>query len=147
MPEMDGFTLAERIRQNPRLADATIMMLTSGGTRGDAMRCRQLGVAAYLTKPIRQSELRDAILTVLGAKTLLPQGQQPVTRHSLRERRRGLHLLLVEDNLVNQHIAVRLLEKRGHQVVVANDGKEAVELLAKVNFQGFDSVLMDIQMP
>jgi CheY-like chemotaxis protein len=147
MPEMDGFTLADRIRQDPKLADATIMMLTSGGQRGDAARCRELGVAAYLVKPIRQAELREAILSVLGAK---PQPQQTtplVTRHTLRERRRGLRVLLAEDNAVNQQLAVRLLEKRGHTVVVAPNGRLALEELEKSDFTGFDVVLMDIQMP
>ena len=147
MPEMDGFTLADCIRQDSRLAEATIMMLTSGGLRGDAARCRELGVAAYLTKPIRQAELREAILTVLGAKPQ-PQGESPlITRYSLRERRRGLHVLVAEDNAVNQQLAVRLLEKRGHTAMVASNGRVALEALENSNFTGFDVVLMDIQMP
>jgi PAS domain S-box-containing protein len=147
MPEMDGFTLADCIRMDSKLADATIMMLTSGGQRGDAARCRELGVAAYLTKPIRQAELREAILTVLGAKPQ-PQQESPlVTRHSLRERRRGLRVLVAEDNTVNQQLAVRLLEKRGHTAVVAPNGRRALEELENSDFAGFDVVLMDIQMP
>ena len=147
MPDMDGFGLVERIRQDPTLAGATIMMLTSGGQRGDAARCRELGVAAYLTKPIRQSELRTAILTVLGVKSAPPQDRSLVTRHSLRERRRNLRVLLVEDNVVNQRLAVRLLEKRGYSVVLAAHGREALDLLDKAGFKGFDLVLMDVQMP
>ena len=147
MPEMDGFTLAECIRKDSDLAEATIMMLTSGGQRGDAARCRELGVAAYLTKPIRQAELREAILTVLGVRPQ-PQEKSPlVTRHSLRERRRGLRVLLAEDNAVNQQLAGRLLEKRGHTVVIAPNGRVALEKLEKTNFPGFDVVLMDVQMP
>ncbi len=147
MPGMDGFTLVEHIRQDPTLAGATIMMLTSGGQRGDAARCRELGVAAYLTKPIRQSELREAILTVLGAKSAAATDRSLLTRHTLRERRRNLRVLLVEDNAVNQRLAIRLLEKRGHSVAVAGNGREALDLLEKANFRGFHLVLMDVQMP
>ncbi|MGH9359236.1 MAG: response regulator, partial [Terriglobia bacterium] len=152
MPDMDGFTLAEKIQEHPQLTGATIMMLTSGGQRGDAARCRRLGIAAYLTKPVAQSELRDAILKVLGCS---PQaGSVPlVTRHSLRETRSnlnenhepsGLRILLAEDNAVNQTLATRLLEKMGNQVVVAANGLEA---LAAIEKQAFDLVLMDVQMP
>ena len=146
MPEMDGFTLVERIRQRPELAAATIVMLTSAGQRGDAPRCRELGVAAYLTKPIRQSELREAVVRVFmdreqeGDALLL-------TRHSMRESRRptvSLQVLLAEDNLVNQRLAIRLIEKRGHGVVVANNGREVLAALEK---ESFDLVLMDVQMP
>ena len=100
MPEMDGFELAERLRQHPKYVAATVMMLTSEGQRGHAARCRELGVASYLMKPISQSELLDAIMTALGepGQPRLPL----ITRHSLRETRRKLHLLLAEDNAVNQ---------------------------------------------
>src|SRR5207245_2647738 len=129
MPEMDGFALVERIRQNPRLAGATIMMLTSAGQRGDAARCRQLGVAAYLTKPIGQSELFGALMQVLGPIAREALSAALVTRHSLRERRKSLRVLLAEDNAVNQMLAVRLLEKRGCTVVVASNGREAAAAL------------------
>jgi PAS domain S-box-containing protein len=146
MPNMDGFTLIERIRQKPELATATIMMLTSAGHQGDAARCQDLGVAAYLLKPIRQSELREAIARVLGARE--QEGAIPlVTRFSLHDAREpsaSLRILLVEDNLVNQRLATRLLEKRGHRVTVAGNGREALEALAK---EGFDLVFMDVQMP
>jgi len=147
MPDMDGFALAEQIKKSPALAGATIMMLTSAGQRGDAARCRELGIAAYLTKPIRQSDLLEAILTALGKRS--HEAGQPalVTRHSLREARRTYRILLAEDNPVNQALATRLLEKRGHSVVVANNGREALAALEKTDFQGFDLVLMDIQMP
>ena len=143
MPEMDGFDLVEEIRRHPRLSDATIVMLTSAGQRGDAARCRQLGVAAYLTKPIGESELLDAILRVLASK---PQTKGPalVTRHSLREEKKSLRILLAEDNEVNQKLAVRLLEKRGHRVAVANNGREALEWFDK---ETFDVALLDVQMP
>jgi two-component system sensor histidine kinase/response regulator len=144
MPEMDGFALVERIRQNPRLAGATIMMLTSAGQRGDAARCRQLGVAAYLTKPIGQSELFDALVHVLCPSAREAPSAALVTRHSLRERRKSLRVLLAEDNAVNQMLAVRLLEKRGCTVVVASNGREAA---AALEGETFDLVLMDVQMP
>jgi two-component system sensor histidine kinase/response regulator len=146
MPKMDGFELIERIRQSPKLSAAIIMMLTSAGHRGDALRCQELGVAAYLLKPIRQSELREAIARVLGARE--QKGAIPlITRYSLGdaiEPTAILHVLVAEDNAVNQRLATRLLEKRGHRVTVTADGREAVEALAN---QNFDLVLMDIQMP
>jgi len=143
MPEMDGFQLAEEIRKNPELSGATVMMLTSGGQRGDAARCRELGLAGYLTKPVGQGELLDAVLRVAGSKG---STEKPavVTRHSLREERRPLRILLAEDNLVNQTLASRLLEKHGHNVVTTGNGREALERLEN---ESFDLVLMDVQMP
>ena len=146
MPGMNGFTLVERIRHSPGLSTATIMMLTSAGHRGDAQRCKELGVSAYLLKPIRQSELREAIARVLGARE--QQGAIPLlTRYSLHDARdpaEVLRILLAEDNVVNQRLATRLLEKRGHRVAVAANGHEALDALAK---DSFDLVLMDVQMP
>ncbi|MGD0694031.1 MAG: response regulator [Terriglobia bacterium] len=147
MPDMDGFALVERIRENPALAGATIMMLTSAGARGDAARCRELGISAYLTKPIRKAELLQAIMTALGKRQKEADRPVLVTRHSLREARRGLRILLAEDNAVNQMLAVRLLEKRGYSVAVANNGREALAILEGAAFSGFDAVLMDVQMP
>jgi signal transduction histidine kinase/CheY-like chemotaxis protein/HAMP domain-containing protein len=144
MPTMDGFALIERIREQPELATATIMMLTSAGHQGDAARCRELGVAAYLLKPIRQSELREAVARTLGAR-VQDGAPSAITRFSVQlDPTTSLHILLAEDNLVNQRLAVRLLEKRGHRVVVAADGREALQALAK---EAFDLVLMDVQMP
>ncbi len=146
MPKMDGFGLIERIRQSPELSAAIIMMLTSAGHRGDALRCQELGVAAYLLKPIRQSELREAIARVIGAREqrdAIPL----ITRYSLgdaAEPTAVLHVLVAEDNAVNQRLASRLLEKRGHRVTVTANGREAVEAIAN---NKFDLVLMDIQMP
>jgi signal transduction histidine kinase/CheY-like chemotaxis protein len=146
MPRMNGFDLIEQIRQRPELSTATIMMLTSAGHRGDAVRCQELGVAAYLLKPIRQSELREAIARVLGARE--HAGPIPlITRYSLRDEREStavLRVLLAEDNAVNQRLAVRMLEKRGHRVVVADNGRQALAALEK---ESFDLVLMDVQMP
>jgi CheY-like chemotaxis protein len=122
------------------------MMLTSAGHRGDAVRCQELGVAAYLLKPIRQSELREAIARVLGAKE--QKGAIPlVTRYSLQDARdplSSLRVLLVEDNAVNRILATRLLEKRGHRVVLAANGREALDALEN---QSYDLVFMDVQMP
>jgi PAS domain S-box-containing protein len=146
MPGMDGFALIEKIRARPELGAAVIMMLTSAGHRGDGARCQELGVSAYLLKPIRQSELREAIARVLGART--QDGAIPlVTRYSLHDARdpaTSLRVLVAEDNHVNQLLATRLLEKRGHLVVVTGNGREALAALEK---NRYDLVLMDVQMP
>lgn len=144
MPEMDGFEVASRIRSDSALNSATVMMLSSAGYSLDATRCEELGIAAYLTKPIKQSELRQAVLTALGSH---PSGRaaEPETAAPRRVRRkRRLRVLLAEDNLVNQKLAVRLLEREGHETVVAPTGRDAVERLDR---EQFDLVLMDIQMP
>jgi two-component system sensor histidine kinase/response regulator len=146
MPTMNGFTLIERMRQVPEFAAATIMMLTSAGHQGDASRCKDLEVAAYLLKPIRQIELREAIMRVLGTRK--PKAQVPlITRFSLESAQisaRGMRILLAEDNAVNRLLATRILEKKGHFVVAAVDGVDALAALEKSNF---DLVLMDVQMP
>ncbi|HET8924490.1 MAG TPA: response regulator [Candidatus Acidoferrum sp.] len=146
MPKMDGFRLIEQIRQRSELSTAIIMMLTSAGHRGDAARCNELGVAAYLLKPIRQSELREAIARALGA--VQQKGAIPlITRYSLQDARDPsaiLRVLLAEDNAVNQRLAARLLEKRGHRVTVTANGREALDALEK---GAYDLVLMDLQMP
>jgi PAS domain S-box-containing protein len=144
MPEMDGFTFAALVKQNSRLAGITIMMLTSVGFLGDAARCRELGITAYLTKPIRQNELLEAIRIILGHSATARAAVPLLTRHTLHENQEHLKILLAEDNPVNQLLAVRLLEKRGHHVTVANNGKEALAQLSRATF---DVVLMDIQMP
>ena len=144
MPEMDGFTLAEHIHKDRELVNATIMMLTSAGHLGDAARCRELGISAYLVKPIRQGELLDAICQVLDGTTARKPLETLVTRHTLREDKHRIRVLLAEDNAVNQTLAVRLLEKRGYSVTVAPDGQAALEAFEA---GGFELVLMDIQMP
>ena len=146
MPKMDGFGLVERIRESPDLVASTIMMLTSGGQRGDALRCEDLGVAAYLLKPVRQAELREALIRVMGAKQ--QRDSIPiVTRSSLDagySPAASLQVLLAEDNSVNQLLARRLLEKRGHRVTVTFNGREALDEIEKGTY---DLVLMDVQMP
>jgi two-component system, sensor histidine kinase and response regulator len=148
MPEMDGFHLAERIRAVPDFADVAIVMLTSGETRGDIERSRLIGVSAHLTKPARRKELRTAIAQAL----LQPDRREAnVTIGAASSYRRTITLsatprlvLLVEDVAVNQMLAVRILEKAGHRVVVAENGREGLVALAA---QPFDLVLMDVQMP
>ena len=119
-------------------------MLTSAGSRGDGARCRELGIAAYLTKPIGQSELLQAVVQVLGAKHTEVVETSLVTRHSIREQKPGLHILLAEDNRVNQAVVRGVLGKRGHRAEIANDGREVLEKIKSANF---DLVLMDAQMP
>jgi two-component system sensor histidine kinase/response regulator len=144
MPDMDGFTVAEKIKHDPKLAGSVIIMMTSAGLRGDAARCRELGIEAYLSKPIGRSDLLDAIRKVSRPEGSEQHDDRLVTRYSLHEDRRHLRILLAEDNEVNQLLTVRLLEKRGHTVVVAETGKAALSALEK---QIFDIVLMDVQMP
>jgi len=143
MPGVDGFELAERIMADDRFRDAELMMLTSAGAPGDAARCRELGISSYLTKPVPQTDLWDALCAIVGTE----DGADPqlVTQHSLRAARDSLHILLAEDNPVNVKLASRLLEKRGHNVVVAGNGREALDLLRAEG--PFDVVLMDVQMP
>ncbi len=146
MPKMDGFGLVEKMKERGLPASATIMMLSSAGHRGDSARCQELGIAAYLLKPMRTAELREAIARLLGPKDQIPASAM-ITRDSLREERgpdQCLDILLAEDNVVNQKLAVRLLEKRGHNVTVAGNGREALAALAH---RAYDLVLMDVQMP
>ena len=145
MPVMDGFTLAERIVQSPHLNHATIMMLTTGGRKSDISQCRQLGIATYLIKPIKHSDLKDSILRALNLAS--PEVEQPkeeeVGTLSGQVGKR-LHILLAEDNAVNQLLGRRLLEKQGHAVTIAGNGQDALDALA---LERFDVVLMDVQMP
>jgi two-component system sensor histidine kinase/response regulator len=147
MPDGDGFFLAEMIKKDADLAGATIVMLTSAGEPGDAARCREIGIAAYLPKPIRRSELRGVVQLALGIQPATVDGPVLVTRHLLRDARQTGRILLVEDNKVNQLVAKRTLERRGHTVFVANNGREALEILDHTPAEEFDCVLMDVQMP
>lgn len=145
MPGRDGFALVEEIRSRPEWSSIKLIMLSSSGQQGEAERCQALGVLAYLIKPVRQTQLFDAIRMALG---------EPVARvkkSALHSRRRfsaggqrRYTVLLAEDNLVNERVAAGLLRKQGHTVVVARDGKQAI---AAYERQSFDVILMDVQMP
>ena len=138
--DMDAFDFFETLQQQVDTLPPVRLMTANAGQRGDAARCRELGIQAYLTRPLLPSDLLDAILQALGA-----DGAQPlITRHSLREQRRRLNVLLVEDNKVNQTLALRLLEKLGHVTLLAHNGREALEACASTRF---DVILMDVQMP
>jgi len=144
MPGRDGFEMAETIGAEPMLADTRLLMLTSAGQRGDAQRCRELGIHGYLTKPVSRADLLDMVAGVLGGAARGPGGHVVVTRHRIAESRRHLQILLAEDNQVNQEVAATMLRKRGHDVDVVATGTAAV---AQVSKQHYDVVLMDIQMP
>ena len=143
MPEMDGFEVAERIAADPVISSAAVIMLTSAGQYGDVARSRRAKVAAYMMKPVKQSELFDSLISVLGHTKPASETDQP-RPSAVGRTARPLRILLAEDNVVNQKLATTLLEKRGHSVVVANNGREALKALDE---QPFDVVLMDIQMP
>ena len=147
MPGMDGFSVAQQIHDDPALAGATVLMLTSTAQDGDATRCRTLGIANYLIKPITQSDLLDATLMALNGTSWERRTRAEFTEvlhQPSTGDHRSLHVLLAEDNRVNQLLAITILEKRGHSVVVANDGKAALRALET---DRFDLVLMDLQMP
>jgi CheY-like chemotaxis protein len=143
MPEMDGFDLATAVRQDAALRATPIMMLSSGTGTQDTARCRALQIAARLTKPVKQSELLEAVvLTLHGNATIEEAALPPPVVPAAPPR--ALHVLLAEDSVVNQKLAVGLLRKRGHAVTIANDGEEAIRLFRA---QTFDMVLMDVEMP
>jgi len=144
MPNMDGFALVHAMKEHPELAGVPVVITTPAGARGDAARCRELGIKAYLPKPVRRLDLLQAIKVVLGLQTQSAQVAPLVTAHSLRALSQPLRVLLVEDNPVNQTLAARLLERKGHDVTIANNGKRALEIF---NREKFDVVLMDVQMP
>jgi signal transduction histidine kinase/DNA-binding response OmpR family regulator len=148
MPGMDGFMFAERLADMPSARHLTIMMLSSAGHRGDADRCRELGIGAYLLKPLKRSELYQALLATLATTEPEAAARPLVTRHSLSEDFVPLKILLAEDNPVNQIIATRLLEKEGHHVTVASDGRAAVHgWRSAAALNPFDVIFMDVQMP
>ena len=148
MPDMDGFQLVEQIQVIPALADTVTLLLTSGEHFGDLTRCQEIGISAYLRKPVRRNELRAAIVAALTARARDREVTQPaavLTIDRLRkEQGPGLRVLLAEDNIANQRVASAILEKGGHSVVVAATGKSALMLLDR---QPFDVILMDVQMP
>ena len=141
MPTMDGFELAARIRRDPRLAGAIVMMLSSADLVGDAERCRELGVT-YLTKPINRKDLLRAILAARGRAN--GESRSLHAPPAIASPAEGIRILVAEDNRVNQQLVLRLLEKRGHRASLADNGRAALRALEE---QDFDLVLMDIQMP
>jgi len=143
MPGMDGFAVAERISEDRRCAGTKLVMLTSAGQPEDVVRCRKLGISAYLTKPIKQSELFDVIVSAIG-QPVEERVSAPKRRKRSRPALRMLQVLVAEDNQVNQLVATRIFEKLGHQVTVVNNGREA---LAAVHAGKFDLIAMDVQMP
>jgi two-component system sensor histidine kinase/response regulator len=150
MPDMDGAMLGEYINTDPSLSQARLVLLTSMDRHGDAQRFASMGFAAYLTKPIRARELRDCLLRVLAREAHEWHGQTQalLTRSAIKEQtatqRYAGKVLLVDDNVVNQKVATRFLERLGVTVTVANDGAEAVEIFTA---DSFNLVLMDLQMP
>jgi CheY-like chemotaxis protein len=142
MPVVDGFDVAAEVARHPELSGIIIMMLTSGGRYGDTARCKELGISTYLSKPIKQSDLFDAICRALDGTSEAPQKRAVPIASSERVRRRNV--LLAEDNVVNQRVAVGLLQRRGHDVTVVATGVEALDALKT---GAFDLVLMDVQMP
>ncbi len=143
MPGIDGFSVAQSIKDTPEYTGVPIMMLSSADLNTDAAYCRQLGIQTYLVKPICESELREAVLNAIADSR---RARQPVTNDdfTLLPVTRGLRILLAEDNPVNQRLALRLLEKQGHSLELAQTGLEAVRKSAT---EDFDVVLMDVQMP
>ncbi|PAY18363.1 hypothetical protein CKO51_16840 [Rhodopirellula sp. SM50] len=143
MPEMDGFELAKRIHADQHIDRCTLVMISSAARPGDADRCRELGILRYMTKPVVQSELLETLLDVFGEQAAQDRASQRDAVDQT-EPSTGLKILLAEDGLVNQRVAVGLLQMRGHFVTIANNGKEAVDA---VRNERYDVVLMDVQMP
>jgi PAS domain S-box-containing protein len=146
MPGMDGFEVAARVKQDPQLHGAEVILLTSAGRNEDVARAKTVGVAAALSKPVKQSELWDAIVTALNVpgRQKAQASSSSAARTRARAARQPLRVLLAEDNPVNQEVALRLLERRGHSVIVAENGRQA---LTAIERHKFDLVLMDVQMP
>ena len=144
MPEMDGFVLAERIKAHPQFSRAMLVMLTSGGHPGDIGRSRELGIASYLLKPVSQAAVLEAIVKALRLSMIDAEPSPPASLPPVAPAEQRMEILLAEDNPINQRLAVRLLEKRGHKVRMVANGKE---VLAALEQQHFELVLMDVQMP
>ncbi|MBW2117431.1 MAG: response regulator [Deltaproteobacteria bacterium] len=142
MPGMDGFEVARKVKDAPYGAGLKTILVTSLGRKGDAALCNELGISGYLLKPAKQSDLLDAITMALGQPP--DEKISLITRHTVREARIRLNILLAEDNIVNQKLAVKMLEKRGHRVVIASNGRKAVDAFKA---EHFDLILMDVQMP
>ena len=147
MPAMDGRALCEKIKSNPKLAATRLVLLTSLGQRGDAEWIKKAGFAGYLTKPLRQSQLHDCLAMIVGMTEghSIPLSSELITRHKVLEaHRRNVRILLVEDNLTNQEVALITLKKLGYRADLATNGVEAIRLLTE---HSYNLVLMDCQMP
>mgnify|MGYP000070309385 CR=1 FL=1 len=147
MPDIDGATLGRKIKEDPNLCQTTLVMLTSRGRRGDAKQMQEIGFAAYLTKPIKSSQLYDCLVMVVGSKLAAPDVPPApiITRHSLKEETGSkIRILLAEDNIINQKVALGILGKIGYRADVAGNGKE---VLAAIEKTSYDLILMDVQMP
>jgi CheY-like chemotaxis protein len=145
MPGLDGFEVAAQIQRDPSLKDAVVVLLTSAGSKGDVARCAELGIKAHLSKPIKRADLLQAIKLALSVEhaNVKPQSELP-SAAGAPPQQRHFKILLAEDNLVNQKVAIRFLEKQGHTVILAENGAKA---LAAWQQQPFDLILMDVQMP
>ena len=154
MPRMDGFELARTIKSDPGIAGINLVMLTSFGERGHGSTAREAGVAAYLTKPVRQSQLFDCLANVMNAAAVTPErgvtssqaDSKLLTKHTLKKAKMSSNklILLAEDNIVNQKVAIRQLQKLGYRADAVANGREAIEALSRISY---DLVLMDCQMP
>lgn len=144
MPDMDGFAVAQRIKEDPQLGAPSILLLTSSSETGDPARCRELGVPAYLAKPVGEAELLETIRRALRLTTEREAEAELVTRQAVEEGRRPLRFLIVEDNPVNRLLVTRLIAKQGHTATVVMNGRDALDALEK---EHVDCVLMDVQMP
>ena len=145
MPHVDGFTLARQIKRDQRLRNTPVVLLTSVGRAGDAERCRRLGVDAFLTKPVKHSDLLDTLTTLFGVSTR-GEHSRHVTKTLAASPNHPLHILVAEDNAVNRTLVTTLLKKRGHSVKAVENGREAVEAI-QTGARRFDIVVMDVQMP
>ena len=145
MPDMDGADVARAIKADATLKDTRLVLLTSVGQRGDARQMQEIGFSAYLMKPTRQSDLFDSLSAVLAGSVIGHAARHIVTRHAVREMRRGaIRILLAEDNVTNQQVALGILRKLGLRADAVGDGAEAVRALKTTPY---DLVLMDVQMP
>ncbi len=147
MPGMDGFETTQRIRSSPKIANTRVIMLSSCDASAYGEQCKDLQLAAYLTKPIKQSELLETLMFVLKRSQVSQDGQPVIgadRKEDVSDIKRSLRVLVAEDNFVNQQLMMRVLQKEGHQVLMASHGKEAVDTLRR---EFVDVVLMDVQMP
>ena len=147
MPDIDGEELGRRIQENPAIQSTRLVMITSLGRRGDAARLEQIGFSGYLSKPFRQSQLRECLALVMGRQDRLQTRPASglVTRHTVKEtRKNNAHILLAEDNSTNQLVALKILEKLGYRADIVANGREAIDALTRTTY---DLVLMDCQMP